>query len=181
LNDKRKKQVCDNCGKIFERRPSERKQDRKFCNSICAGQFYKRERHYHWNGGQRIKSDGRLLINLPSHPRADPNGYIPNAVLVAEKALGKPLPFGAVVHHVKDIEDDQSTVICQNNGYHIFLHARKRIVDAGGSPNTQKICGKCHQLKNKDDFKHTDKYGGHYNTCKECERKSYRERRLYAN
>jgi len=50
-------------------------------------------------------------------------------VLVAEKALGKSLPKGAVVHHVdedKQNNDPRNLVICPNQAYHNLLHKRIR-------------------------------------------------------
>lgn len=35
----------------------------------------------------------------PQHPRADVMGFVPLYILVAEKALGRPLEKGEVVHH----------------------------------------------------------------------------------
>lgn len=68
--------------------------------------------------------------------------------LRAELALGKPLPEGAQVHHHNgDLSDDATLVICQDYGYHKLLHARARIVKAGGNPNTERICAYCRQVK----------------------------------
>ena len=62
----------------------------------------------------------------------------------AEKALGKPLPPGAVVHHADGTKgDDAPLVICQDQGYHGLLHRRMRIVRAGGNPNTDSLCREC--------------------------------------
>jgi hypothetical protein len=50
-------------------------------------------------------------------------------VLVAEKALGKPLPKGAVVHHVdldKANNDPKNLVVCPSQAYHLLLHKRMR-------------------------------------------------------
>jgi HNH endonuclease len=50
-------------------------------------------------------------------------------VLVAEKALGKPLPKGAIVHHVdgNTLNNAPSNlVICQDQAYHCLLHKRQR-------------------------------------------------------
>jgi hypothetical protein len=49
---------------------------------------------------------------------------------LAEKALGKPLPKGAVVHHMNGIKYDNETpynlVICPDQSYHMLLHKRAR-------------------------------------------------------
>lgn len=49
--------------------------------------------------------------------------------VLAEKALGKPLPKGAVVHHTKAPGDNHGPfklVICPDQEYHLHLHARAR-------------------------------------------------------
>lgn len=72
----------------------------------------------------------------------------------AEKALGHPLPPGAEIHHP---DRDQSNpnarlVICESRAYHLLLHSRMRVKAAGGNPNTQAICGRCHQVKLLNEF-----------------------------
>jgi hypothetical protein len=66
-------------------------------------------------------------------------------VEVAERALGKPLPKGAVVHHVDhDRANNTPTnlVICPSTAYHTLLHRRERARDACGNPDYRKcwIC-----------------------------------------
>jgi len=73
--------------------------------------------------------------------------------LRAERALGKPLPAGAVVHHADgSMRHDAPLVICQSEAYHTLLHARMRVKAAGGNPNTDKICGRCGEVKHRESF-----------------------------
>jgi hypothetical protein len=56
-------------------------------------------------------------------------------LLIAEKALGSPLPKGAQVHHVDENplnNDPTNLVICPNQAYHSLLHQRQRAYDASG-------------------------------------------------
>lgn len=72
----------------------------------------------------------------------------------AEKALGRPLPNGAVVHHADGSKaDDAPLVICQDQAYHRFLHARMRVKAAGGNPNTDAVCPRCQQAKPRAHFR----------------------------
>lgn len=66
--------------------------------------------------------------------------------LIAERALGRPLPPGAIVHHVDEDPSNNrndNLVICQDRDYHTLLHVRLRILQAGGDPNTDRICPDC--------------------------------------
>jgi len=75
--------------------------------------------------------------------------------LVAEAALGKPLPKGAVIHHVDGDGRNNAPsnlVICQDHRYHMLLHQRLRVKRLGGDPNTQATCCDCKQLRLKSDF-----------------------------
>ena len=70
--------------------------------------------------------------------------------VVAEAALGKPLPPRAVVHHVDGNRRNNAPsnlVICENRGYHNLLHYRERVLRAGGDPNQHRLCYACHLPK----------------------------------
>jgi len=94
-------------------------------------------------------------------------------VIRAEKALGKPLPKGAEVHHADGSKaDDAPLVICENREYHFLLHVRMRVKRAGGNPNTQRLCGMCGKVKLIEEMR-TQKIGGRVKSavkseCLEC-------------
>lgn len=90
----------------------------------------------------------------------------------AEKALGHPLPAGAVVHHADgSLNPLAPLVICENSAYHSFLHARMRIVIAGGNPNTEAICCSCKKVKPRDAFMPDPKrWTGRAARCYACNR-----------
>jgi hypothetical protein len=62
-------------------------------------------------------------------------------ILIAERALGKPLPPGAEVHHVDEDKTNNAPsnlVICPSTAYHRLLHARARALDESGNANNRK-------------------------------------------
>jgi hypothetical protein len=66
-------------------------------------------------------------------------------VAVAERAIGKPLPRGALVHHVdqdRSNNDPSNLVICPDDAYHMLLHRRQRALEACGNADWVK-CWVC--------------------------------------
>lgn len=94
-----------------------------------------------WRG---ITDNGYMLIYMPEHPRARPNGYVLEHIVIAEKALGKPLPKRAEVHHHGEKDDNTQLVICQDRSYHRLLHQRINAIRACGHVNWRK-CKYCKQ------------------------------------
>ena len=59
-------------------------------------------------------------------------------VAVAETALGKKLPHGALVHHAdcnRANNRNDNLVICPSDAYHLLLHQRMRALAACGNAN----------------------------------------------
>jgi HNH endonuclease len=93
-------------------------------------------------------------------------------VVIAERVLGRPLPQGAEVHHVdgnKKNNAPSNLVICQDRKYHALLHMRKRVLDAGGDPDTQRICSGCRTVKPMTAFPvRQGRVDGIANQCRVC-------------
>lgn len=100
-----------------------------------------------WKGGRTIDSDGYVFIHDPSHPHADNKGYVREHIAIACKVLGKPLPTGAVIHHVNEYKQDNRNsnfVICQDEAYHQLIHRRTRALRECGHADWRQ-CQFCHK------------------------------------
>lgn len=96
-------------------------------------------RHHKWNGGKR-NADGYVEVRRGS-------GYKKEHIVIAENALGHPLPASAIVHHVNEKRSDnhnRNLVICHNQAYHLLLHQRMRARAATGNAHSVK-CSHCNK------------------------------------
>lgn len=120
--------TCEKCGTEFDVRPHKVREGKgRFCSIRC--------RHA-----------SRVVVAIPY--RQSSEGRYEHR-RIAARALGKPLPTGAHVHHVnEDTLDNRPSnlVICQDAAYHRLLHVRARVLAAGGDPNVQRFCGQCRTL-----------------------------------
>jgi hypothetical protein len=70
----------------------------------------------------------------------------PMHVVIAEKALGRPLPKGLEVHHVdmnKTNNENSNLVICPSRAYHRLLHQRMDALRESGNADFIR-CSVCH-------------------------------------
>lgn len=78
------------------------------------------------NGKARtVVHEGYIQVTVDGHKKLE-------HIHLAEKALGKPLPKGAQVHHINEIKWDNHTpfnlVVCPDQSYHMLLHKRARML-----------------------------------------------------
>lgn len=94
-----------------------------------------------------------------------PREYIRNA----EKVLGRSMPPGSIVHHQdgdRKNNVNSNLVILVNQGEHLAVHARLRVVRAGGDPWRERICSTCRQLVLFTQM--ARRRGGYAMECKAC-------------
>lgn len=109
-----------------------------------------REMAWDWKGGRTISDKGYVLIKIREHPRASKDGYYPEHIVMAEKALGRFFKKGEIVHHVDENRQNNvnsNFVIC-DRGYHALLHVRTASLKACGNANWRK----CYVCKQYDDI-----------------------------
>jgi len=147
-------------------------------NRFIVGHYIRGKNHPMWNGGISYAKN-HVLIRVPKgHPNVSKRGYVRRSHLVVEKALGKYLPPKSIVHHA-DLDPTNDTpgnlVLCEDAGYHSFLHRRQRALDACGNVH----CRKCYICKQYDIAENL--YIGTYGSSichRACEKEHSRKKRL---
>jgi len=138
---------CGNVTTILKRSANGRKagEYNRFCHGHKS-KDYVGEKHGSWKGGKVFDAHwGYNHIYQRPEDRTCTRSYIRESVLIAQKILGKKLPVGAVVHHVdknKINNVPSNLVICQDQSYHLILHAREIVLKLSGHAHYRK-CSYC--------------------------------------
>ena len=100
------------------------------CGKGARGKF--REKSSSWRGGTTVYPNGYRLVYRPEHPRAHPNGYVYEHILVAEATLGRHLSKGEVVHHIDHVRlnnDPSNLMVFAKHADHLrFERAAQRTI-----------------------------------------------------
>lgn len=138
-----------------------------------AGLLYGDYRHFVWGHGPRT-GKSKTYPKRGAHQQSRDIHR-----LRAERALGKPLPHGAHVHHADGSKRaDAPLVICQDQAYHALLHRRQRILSLGGDPNRDRWCGRCQTMKARSAFNRDHrKSDGLSVMCRMCQQAKWRQYR----
>lgn len=114
-----------------------------------------------------LGSNGRWYTRKPDHPKASPYGFVQEHIVIAEQALGYPLPPNVEVHHADEnpANNISNLVICQDSAYHKLLHVRRRALIACGNPGWRK-CRYCHVYDDPANMQQHSTTMFHHRTCK---------------
>ena len=94
-------------------------------NMARRGAFYVKTE---FGGHTKKRDDGYIAVYVPSHPRANSDGYVMEHHLVMEKHLGRLIAPGEVVHHINGVRDDNriENLMVMTAKEHMSLHMKER-------------------------------------------------------
>lgn len=97
---------------------------------VISQKIRKGSDHPNWKGGVRM-AGGYIMVLNPTHPRAQANGYVHEAILVWENYHGEPFPNNCIVHHINGIRDDNhpENIMPVTRSGHRKFHKKKQGVE----------------------------------------------------
>lgn len=116
------------------------------------------------------------------------NGYVfrtPNVYehrALVEELIGFKLTSKQIVHHIDENplnNHPSNLIVCENQKYHLLLHARQDAINRGQNIKLQGHCGRCGLVKDKNQFsKNKRMVFGIHNICSKCQSTYKKEKGL---
>ena len=126
-------------------------------------------------GTGTLRKDGYIQVSVGKKFRME-------HLLIVERALGKPLPAGAEVHHVNEVRHDnrpENLVVCPDRAYHKLLHQRMRSFEVTGSYD-KRPCKYCKEYDDTANLVERHNNGSFHKACRDAYNAEYRKRILEA-
>lgn len=166
--------ICQECGRTYQAKSNRstprngQRQPRKYCSQACCGAAQRREDYL--KNYRSVYVPGANRFNARHEHR-----------IIAERALGHPLPQAARIHHWNENTQDnrpENLVICENQRYHFLLHWRMHRLRDTGSLDLKR-CNLCRLVKPLAEFgRMRRKWDGRNEICRDC-KKLTRKRTRY--
>ena len=132
-----------------------------------------------WKGGRYCNDQGYWMILIPDHPRSTSNGYVREHIAMAERALGKPLPEKAQIHHYGCVTNNNKIVICENQEYHRLIEMRQDALKYSGKARNRK-CKFCQRYDSPENLHITQSpphgWNIHHQSCESIYERDRTER-----
>lgn len=101
---------------------------------FCQMHYYRWKRHGDPNIRKKNYGSGWHVNNGYIMIKGEDGKSRYEHILIAEKALGKPLPPGAEVHHWNEFRSDNrnsNLLVCPSKSYHNLIHKRMKELGYG--------------------------------------------------
>ena len=97
---------------------------------------------WNWKGGEFLHH-GYFWKHAPTHPHANPSGYVKRGRLVLEEKIGRLLEPGEHVHHIDENKqnDAPDNLMVFKAALHLRYHALKRQADHAPQTRPCVVCG----------------------------------------
>ena len=96
-----------------------------FCSKECKKSFLERKSRGNRSIKPRENGGHHVMVKIHDHPRASPNGFVYEHILVAEETLGRSLMPDERVHHINCVKHDNrpdNLFVCSGNSEHNLIH-----------------------------------------------------------